>query len=135
VTTFVWKDEYSVNHELIDTQHQELVNRLNGFLDAMRQGKGTAEIENVLAFLGRYVVDHFGTEETVMRKYSYPGYTAHKREHEELIADFTEISADVGKNGVRSVQVIQAQEVLVDWLKNHILRMDKALGAFLGGRA
>ena len=67
-----WTEDLSVGFDRIDDQHKELIERLDKFIQAMTEGKGRNEVEDVIKFLGKYVEEHFSTEETYMSKFDYP---------------------------------------------------------------
>ena len=127
----VWSDSLATGNSQIDTQHQELFNRLNGLIDAMKQGKGKEVIGEVFTFVNQYLVLHFSTEERMMSAYNYPGIRDHKIQHESFTSKFKELKERLDKEGVTSSIVIETQPLLVDWWYNHINKIDKALGAFL----
>jgi hemerythrin len=127
----VWNDSLATGNSQIDTQHQELFNRLNGLIDSMKQGKGKDVLADVFKFVDHYLTLHFGTEERMMKAYNYPGYNEHIKQHELFTVKFKELKERLDKEGVTSTIVIEAQPLLVDWWYNHINKVDKILGAFL----
>ena len=127
----VWNDTLATGNSQIDTQHQELFKRLNGFIDAMKEGKGKDVLADVFKFVNQYLTLHFGTEERMMTAYNYPGITEHKKQHEIFTSKFKELKAKLDKEGINTTIVIEAQPLLVDWWYNHINNVDKVLGVFL----
>ena len=86
-----WKEEYSVNIKVIDSQHKKLVDLLNQIYDATKVGKGKEVLAKILSELVSYTKVHFTTEEEFFKKFSYPGYLQHKNEHDKLtkqVCDF-----------------------------------------------
>jgi hemerythrin len=128
-----WTRDLSVGVGTIDRQHQELFHRLNNLLEAMKKGKGQEELEGVIAFLGEYVVSHFGAEEKLMRMYEYPPMSAHKAKHDKFILEFDQLKKEL-LAGKSTSLVLQVQSRVVDWLKTHIGQTDKALGEYLNSR-
>ncbi len=100
-------------------------------LSAMAQGKGKDEVGKVIAFLADYVTKHFKAEEEIMEKHNYGGISSQKTEHAQFIRDFSDLKKDFGKNGVTTHLVLQVQNKLCNWLKNHIGNEDKKIGMFL----
>lgn len=129
-----WRDELATGVGLIDSQHKELFDKVNNLYDACAKGTGKEEVEKVIKFLGDYVVKHFGAEEEIQRKHSYPGYEIHKSQHEQFIKDFTEFKAKIERDGVSGLSVILINRVIADWLVKHIGETDKALGEYLKGK-
>jgi hemerythrin len=133
-----WTPDLSVGSNEIDDQHKELFSRINDLRSAMSQGKGRAEISKTTKFLEDYVVTHFGTEEKLMARHDYPDAAAHKARHTEFIKDFTDLKRKLeqleSQQAVTSFLVIDIQRRLVEWLMNHIGKVDKALGSYLSSR-
>jgi len=129
-----WRDELATGVSLIDGQHKELFDKVNKLYDACSQGKGKEEVQNVIKFLGDYVVEHFGAEEKIQKKYSYPGYEIHKSQHEQFIKDFIAFKDKIEKDGVSALSVILINKTIADWLVKHIGQTDKALGEYLKGK-
>lgn len=126
-----WKDDLAVGVKEIDEQHKELFAKVNTLFDACNSGKGKDQIDSVIKYLQEYVVEHFGSEESLQKKYSYPGYEEHKAQHDKFIQDFLKLKEGIDKNGVTGLTIVQLNQVLVDWLIKHIRKTDKALAGFL----
>jgi len=128
-----WSDDLSVGVRIIDQQHQELINRIDRLLDAMKNGQGKVEADIMLTFLGQYVVTHFNTEERLMNDYHYPEkeYARHKQEHESFIKYFLEVKENIGQSKISGIYIVELQRKLTDWLAHHIKVIDVALGKFL----
>jgi hemerythrin len=127
----LWTDDLSVGVDRIDEQHKELLRRINGLLEAMKQGKGKSQLDEVLAFLDEYVVIHFGTEETYMRRYSYPDYLAHRKAHVEFRQELAVLKKQLETAGATSVLVIEVQNRLGSWFREHVKKVDMLMGEFL----
>ena len=129
-----WTDDLATGVERIDVQHKELFLRINNLLDACKTGKGREEVKKTIQFLDDYVVTHFTAEETYMQKYTYPEYNSHKLEHQKFAVNFTELKKQFEKDGPGVHMVVATNQIVVDWLQNHIRKVDKALGSFLKTR-
>jgi hemerythrin len=124
-----WRSTYEVGHAKIDEQHKSLVEAINTLHTAMKQGKGKEEVQRILVFLRDYTVDHFKTEESLMDAHRYPGATAHKSIHTDLVKQVAGLVADY-QNGM-PVITGAVLDFLENWLTKHIMSEDMALGAFL----
>jgi hemerythrin len=127
----LWTDDLATGVTKIDDQHKELFSRINRLLDACNQGRGKKEIDGVLRFLEDYVETHFSEEEKYMMQYGFPGYAGHKSQHLEFIEKFSEIKRKLDAEGPGLLVVVTTNQLLVDWLKTHIRKLDRELGAFL----
>ena len=129
-----WSEKLSVGFALIDSQHKELIDRVNMLLTAMAEGQGKSKLREVIGFIQDYVVIHFGTEEQLMEKQAYPSIKLHKMEHEKLVDEFLEKKAAMENGSPTSADVIKTYNWLADWVTNHIKQTDVKLGAFLKQR-
>jgi len=127
----LWTPDLATQVDEIDSQHRELFKRINDLLEACRQGRGKEEVQKVIRFLEEYVVTHFGEEEKYMENYHYPEYRDHKAQHKEFMKNFSELKQQFDAEGPGVHIVISTNQIVVDWLRTHIRRLDKALGAFL----
>lgn len=129
-----WTQDLATGSEEIDFQHKELFRRVNALLESCRQGKGKAELNIVIEFLDEYVVKHFSEEEKFMRKYEYPGHASHKTEHLKFIATFSELKKEIERQGPALDLVVKTNRMIVQWLINHISKVNRSLGMFLRAR-
>lgn len=127
----LWSDDLATGVAMIDSQHQELFIRIGNLLDACSEGKGKFEVEKTIKFLEEYVVTHFKAEETHMIKTAYPAYGDHKRQHIEFMDNFVKLKKQFETTGPGLTTVITTNHLVVEWLKNHIRKLDKALGEHL----
>ncbi len=74
---------------------------------------------------------HFGTEEKAMIAQAYPEYLSHRGEHKEFIENFIRLKTKFEADGPGIWLVAQTNQVVVNWLINHITKTDTKLGAFL----
>lgn len=126
-----WNSAWETGIDWMDAQHKELFVRIFSLLDGVLEGKEKEEVDGLIAFLGDYVYVHFGAEERAMIASEYPGYSAHKEQHEAFKASFAVIRKDVQEQGILPHLTIRLQKSLVDWLMDHIGRVDKKLAKAL----
>ena len=124
-----WDDSYSVNIAEIDRQHQKLIGMFAELNDAMSKGQGKEAIGKVLNELVSYTIQHFRTEEKLFDQYGYPDAENHKEKHSEFTrkVDGFKKDFDSGKLGL-SIEVLN---FLSDWLRDHIMGVDKKYAPFL----
>lgn len=127
-----WIDSYNINVSPVDTQHRGLADLINELHDAMLKGAGTSVIGEVVDRLVDYTVSHFDMEEELMRRYGYPGYDDHKREHEKLVQWVAPVQQAV-RAGKRQVTV-DVMKVLKEWFINHTQGIDRKMGPFLNDK-
>ncbi len=126
---FLWTDDLATGSALIDGDHHKLISMVNALFDSMAKGQANDIISKVLNNLIIYTKEHFGREEAEMQRIRYVGETAHKSEHTKLIKQVAELksSLDAGQK----TNVVAVSKFLDDWLRNHILMVDKKLATAL----
>lgn len=129
--SITWKEDLAIGVDQIDSQHKELLGRIDGLFEACNKGKGKEEVTKVIDYLEDYVVTHFSDEEALQRKYGYPEYNSHKMLHTQFIKDFGTLKQSLDKEGVTPSLIIRMNKLLIDWLLNHIKKTDKVLGAYI----
>lgn len=126
-----WRDSLAIGVEEIDNQHKELLSRFDSLLSACKQGRGIGELKTLLGFLDEYVVAHFSDEERLQQLHRYPGLAEHRRQHESFIARLKALKDEISTDGVAVHNVIETNNLLLNWLVNHISVVDRELGKFL----
>jgi len=113
----------------IDEQHKELVRLVNQLHSAMKDKAGLQESAEILEKLTDYTIYHFAFEEEVFDKYDYENKVEHKKYHANLVKKVVDFQNDVksGKAGLS----MELMLFLTSWLKDHILKTDKAYVPFL----
>lgn len=129
--TIEWKQELATGNEEIDNQHKEMFKKFDDFQSAYSLGKAQHEIGSIFTFLDDYVKFHFAMEEELQVRHSYPGYKAHKEEHDSFIRKLEKMEKQLAASGVTSPLVIQANMALVSWLFGHIKGTDREFATFL----
>lgn len=127
----LWKDELLTGVAVIDEQHKELFARIENLLDACNQGKGKAEVANTVDFLAEYIKIHFRDEEEIQRNSGYPEYEAHKAMHDQWVREVAELREQLATDGPTLRLVLKVNRTVVDWLTQHILKVDKRLAEYL----
>ena len=115
----------------IDAQHRELFARIGQLLDASRNHRSREEVVRLLEFLGQYVVEHFATEERLMGSAGYPRTEGHRAEHQQFVKELEILRHELESEGPTNLFVIHVGNRVTEWLREHIYRTDRALGAWL----
>jgi hemerythrin len=111
-----WSSDLETGIEVIDKQHQRIVDYLNELNDANDSGDREAT-NHVLGELVDYTLTHFAFEEELQEKAGYPFLKAHKRVHEI----FTKRIAEFQKRAANGENVApELLSMLKIWLVNHI---------------
>lgn len=78
----------------------------------------------MLCFLEDYVKKHFSTEEFYMEKYNCLGLDEHKKEHSDFTEKLLKLKTDYQMIGITKSAAIDIGNLLIDWCKTHIMRVD-----------
>jgi len=129
-----WNDELGLGLEEIDNQHRELFRRMETLLAACVAGKAAEEVIGMLAFLDDYVAVHFRTEEELQERFAYPGLPFHRQQHDLFRRRLLLLKEEVAVKGGGSDVALQVNQMLIDWLRDHILSVDKQTALYLSPR-
>ena len=118
-------DDFRTGDPKVDKQHEGLFDMVNTLHDAIMKKQGKEVIVPTLEKLAKYTVEHFATEEALMRKVNYPEFVAHKKAHEGLTNKAVEIIE--GYKSGKIVLPMTLSRFLADWLRQHIKGEDKKM--------
>ncbi len=128
-----WTEDLSVGVELIDQQHKTWFEKANQLFEAGKAGKAKDYIERMFLFLDDYTKMHFRDEERYMQSIRYPEYDAQKKMHTNFIAELDKLKKEYKESGGNIVVIINANQMIVNWLVNHISMQDKKIGVYAKG--
>ena len=123
------EDNLNLNIPDIDSQHETLIGLINLLHETILQGSDRAAQDELLSQLLEHTRTHFAYEEQLMSQYNYPGYEAHKSEHNRLMQHLVNL-VERYENGELLLSFFVVLE-LKEWATVHIEKSDKPLGAFL----
>jgi len=131
----MWKEMYRIGVDKVDAQHQELFQRVEDFLLAIK-GAGPWEeklvkVKDTMAFMQDYVVEHFRDEEEYQRAIGYPGYDRHCRTHEEFKAEVNKCAEKFAANGYTEDLAQEFAGKLMTWLIYHVAMDDQKIGQYV----
>lgn len=130
----LWKEKYKIGVPDIDQQHEELFQRVNDFLETLRSdGEWSRKVEKVnetLEFMKSYVVTHFRDEEVYQQEIGYPGFEAHRKIHNDMVAYVVQVSGQYEREGYDEKLVQQFAGKLLAWLINHVVADDQKIAVF-----
>jgi hemerythrin len=128
-----WTEILSVGVTTIDEQHKMLFKKADELFEAGKNGKAKDYIAQLLNFLDEYTKKHFGDEEKYMQSIRYPALEAQKKMHADFISALTKLKKEYEESGGNIIVIINANQMVVDWLIKHISGEDKKIGVFAKG--
>ncbi|MCB7522127.1 hemerythrin family protein [[Clostridium] hylemonae] len=127
--------EFSENlvtgNEMIDTQHKELIERMNGLLESCESGNEKLTAIKTLDYLSDYTDYHFKAEEQLQQDIEYPGYEKHKAQHEIFKQTINELQEMLQEEeGPSKAFVEKVEENIVKWFYVHIEGFDRSVAEY-----
>ena len=125
-----WTKNLSVGVSMIDDQHKMWFEKAEKLFEAGRNKQSKEYIGELLQFLDSYTKKHFADEEKYMLSIHYPGYEEQKKAHTAFIAQLEKLSNDYNTSGGSLMVILNANQMVIDWLTKHISNMDIKIGQF-----
>ena len=121
MTQLNWTSDLETGIQVIDKQHQRIVDYINKLQHA-QQFHSREEVGTVLDELVDYTLSHFAFEESLMEEAGYPFINAHKKVHQlfvRRVADYQQrfkMGEDIADELLNTLRA---------WLINHIKNDDQ----------
>jgi hemerythrin len=129
-----WNSSLSVGVNEIDEQHMMMIYRVKELSEAVDKKRDPSFLFGTMNFMIEYTDHHFGTEEKYMLEYKYPEYESHKTKHEQFKQSLKNMAHELLKKGATPELAERVNVFSVNWLIDHIMSVDKKMGAFLSKR-
>lgn len=115
--------------EEFDKQHKTLFAIVNKVFQLIFEGQDNGDAGKLLARLMDYTIMHFRSEEEMMKKYGYPDYENHQKQHDFLASRVKEMYRKFQIDGVAINE--ETMSFLVKWVLHHIAKVDSDYAPFL----
>jgi hemerythrin len=128
-----WDESLAIGHDVIDGQHHALFNRVADFVSSVRQDHDYSRINSVIDFMDNYVRYHFDSEEQYMAESGYPFLPLQAQQHRRFSSYLAGFKQEVERDlsGHPTFLLFRTQVLVIDWLVNHVSKLDKHFGKFL----
>ena len=130
-----WDDKvHSIGIRKMDDQHKQLLG-LIAALHNQRDANDPVFFEKIFATLVQYTQKHFGDEEAMMKRMSFPGFVPHKKQHAKFFETVTKLKKDFDNQdeSKRALAIEKLTKFLSEWLTHHILVEDRGYAKHLEG--
>ena len=123
-----WQEAYSVGVDELDAQHKDLFTFSND-LDGILQDRDVSKemLGGALAFMGKYVSNHFGKEEACMNRFACPIAANNKLAHDQFIQAYRVFEKQIGQQEDGYGLLKELHAFLERWLVDHICTIDTQL--------
>ena len=129
-----WNPRWKIGVAAIDAQHEALFDRFDAFIETASAGARITASNEALAFLSRYVDEHFGDEERAMAEAAYPGLEEQRELHRTFVQELAGLSARFREGGPTPTFLLDLANLFECWLTLHITRVDQRFAEFLRAR-
>lgn len=127
-----WGERFILNHDIIDTQHHELVDASIGLIESIELEKDPSEISSLIREIEEMARIHFVTEEKILDATDYPLFDYHKMQHVAFLTSFSSIIEELDNPSLsKTFRMFKVQIFLLDWLVNHTLKEDRNYRKYL----
>jgi hemerythrin len=130
-----WSQDLETGNEAVDAQHKMLFSYVNDVIGVCEGGDEADKIQETLAFLIHYTVQHFQDEEALQLECGYPGYGWHKGLHEAFKQTAAELAQRFTESGSSADLCKDVKEIVASWLITHIQGEDKRIGEHIRRQA
>lgn len=124
-----WKEDYRIGVDVIDEQHKELFRIAGEAFDLLQNDfylDKYDRIVNLIEQLKNYAAFHFKTEENYMEEIGYKRLLSQKVQHNDFIEKINQIDLEVIDEN-QDQYLLSIIEFAVDWIDQHILKVDKMI--------
>jgi len=132
--SIVLEKDLLTGNELIDSEHKELIDRINKLVDSCESGKEKTTAVRTLDFLMDYTDFHFRDEEKLQEESGYPEIENHKLQHkvfEKAVNELKEMLEE--EEGPTEAFVAAVNKNITEWFLNHIQVWDKKVAEHVKG--
>ncbi len=125
-----WNTNYSVGIQKIDDDHKILIDMINKACASIEQMEEHKVLDELVNDMRQYAMKHFSSEEGLMELHDYPDLESHKKLHNHFIIYAASLD-NMLDSEKETLEPLKTFKYLADWLRNHILVIDKKFGSFL----
>lgn len=123
----VWTSRLGTGVEALDAQHKDLIDRLRGLSEAIRDGETKSEVLELFGFLEVYVREHFADEEIEFERLRCPEAELNRKGHQRFLQTFQAMRARLQSEGPSEGLAQEIHHELGEWFVHHILLVDTRL--------
>lgn len=132
----IWQPEMSVDGDVIDQDHRDLIAMINRFHDEAAEISSGEALVAMLEELWNMAVQHFTREEALQHAIDFPLLEPHRREHESLrrrLETIIDVTNNQGDVDVASLS-LSVFALLKTWLVDHLMNSDSLMRRYLPAR-
>jgi hemerythrin len=127
--TILWKIEYHIHVEHIDTEHKQLFDIAKEALEInslTNQEKRNDELKNIISKLLMYTKIHFANEQRYMKEINYPELDNHIILHKNMIESLTLLIKELNNIDLHEIEN-KLYIFIEEYFLHHIITEDKKI--------
>ena len=126
-----FSDNLVTGNEMIDSQHKELIEKINGLERSCETNAELSVAVKMLNYLADYTDFHFSEEEKLQEEIEYPGMEEHKKQHQEFKQAIEELHEMLEEQeGPTKEFSEQLNKRVTEWLYRHIQGFDRSVAEY-----
>lgn len=122
-----WNPSFEIGLQVVDKEHEGLLVRLNALIELLTANAPPAEWLPELDRLIGEVADHFAHEEQIMDNIAYPGYMAHRQQHQHLLQEVAQFRDKIAAENTME-DTLSTVRFLKFWVLKHMVQEDSKIG-------
>jgi hemerythrin len=122
-----WNPSFEIGLQVIDKEHEGLLVRLNALIELLTAKAPPADWLPELDRLITEVADHFAHEEQIMDNIAYPGYMAHRQQHQHLLQEVAQFRDKIAAENTME-DTLSTVRFLKFWVLKHMVQEDSKIG-------
>lgn len=130
-----WTEKIETGVEVLDSQHRQYFDLVNNYLAVAKKtatyDDRDSELFERLGFLRRYAMEHFATEQKIMKETNYPGYQQHIEEHKYFLGHVGALHKQINDEGSNDKVTREVYYYTLEWFISHIQFTDMKMVEFL----
>lgn len=129
VAPLLWSEDCCLGVPALDADHQLLFELVGTFIDY--PDPVPPDVVNVLlGSLREYAALHFEREETWQREIGYPGFAAHRAQHDAFVHQLALLRQAHADDPGR-IDVHALRRIVRDWVERHVMHTDRDIADWL----
>lgn len=121
----LWSPDLLFGIPKIDREHRILIECIDDFLRAIKEGRGNETIQTTLHFLENFTDLHFQNEERMMEEIQFSERSGHIKLHQTFRDNLLRIKKNLEEHIQSQQATVQLRFLLFTWYTNHIKGVDK----------
>lgn len=126
----ILENKYLLHIKKIDDQHKGLFKIVSDLFDAIdyTDKQMLSFMPSFIECAQKYMLEHFETEESLMRETGYPCILDHIQKHRDFETEISKITSEYNDKG--SLDILKVSRYMYKWTIEHIGMIDKEFGNY-----